>query len=269
LPGDEVMTIVTTARKPNEDLKARAMAISQASGYPYLERGKFNLEELLELHPSFLLLSNEGLSCYTKDGGRLFFHPSMAMVRLKALRKRKGNDLMLEAMALSPGDRVLDCTAGLCSDSLVALWGTGEEGELVALEQSPLIYWVVRYGLEHYHGSDRIMELSRRITLVNKDFREYLREIPPDSFDVIYFDPMFDAPVHASSSLGSLRPLACHDALTPADIAMAARAARKRVVIKQRTFFKFAQLGLHEIIGGKTSPVAYGVLIKEGGEGHG
>lgn len=262
------MTIVTTARKPSEEIRARAMAISQASGYPYLERGKFNLDELIALHDSFLLLSTEGLSCYTKEGGRLFFHPSMAMVRLKALRKR-GNDLMLEAMALSPGDRVLDCTAGLCSDSLVAMWGTGEEGEVVALERSPLIYWVVRHGLEHYQGSQRIMGLSRRITLINKDFREYLRDIPPESFDVIYFDPMFDAPVQSSSSLSPLRPLACHDSLTPLDIALAARGARKRVVIKQRSFFKFAQLGLHEIIGGKTSPIAYGVLIKEGGQGHG
>ncbi|MDD4657946.1 MAG: class I SAM-dependent methyltransferase [Eubacteriales bacterium] len=256
--------LVTTARKPSKATEAEAREIAAAHGIPCLPRGNRNLESLLREFNTVLVLSDRGLSCFT-PGGELFFHPNMAAVRIRLLRQGK-EDKMLDICELTPGDSFLDCTAGLCSDSLVAKYQVGEKGRVLSLEQSLPIYLVMLHGLKNANPP-RFRELARGIELVHADFRSYLQQLPPRSFDVVYFDPMFDVPVLEASSLMPLRPLACDKPLTPGDIDLAARVARRRVVVKQRSFFDFSRLGMSQR-GGPRRKTAYGVLeIKENENG--
>lgn len=250
--------IITTARKPSREMEAEAQEIGQRYDIPYLIRGNSNLNQLIEAHNIVLLLSREHLSCHTA-GGQLFLHPNMAAVRIKLLRQGKP-DKMLDVMDIHADDSVLDCTAGLCSDSLVAAYQVGDGGKVVALEKSLPVYIVVRHGLDYYSGPERFRDLAQGINLIHADYREYLRQLPAKSFDIVYFDPMFDVPVMETSALLPLRPLASHQPLDPTDISLAARVARKKVVVKQRSFFNFASLGLQRIAGSQNRKISYGVL---------
>lgn len=252
--------IITTARKPTVFIEQEARRLAAAHAIPYHPRGNRNLESFLSEFQAVLVLSSDNLSCFT-GAGQLFFHPNMAAVRIHLLCQG-GQDKMLEICALAPGDSFLDCTAGFCADSLVAKFRVGEGGTVVSLEGSLPIFLVMDYGLKNYPRPN-FRHLTQGIELVHADYRTFLRQLPPKSFDVVYFDPMFTAPVMQASSLLPLRPLAWDRPLDPEDIALAARVARKRVVVKERSFFDFTALGM-SAAGGKNRKTAYGVLeIKE------
>lgn len=78
-----------------------------------------------------------------------YFHPSMALVRLKRLRTG-GNDTLLSISGVTAGDTVLDCTAGLCSDALVFSYAVGAQGKVIAIEASRVLHAIVREGLQTY-----------------------------------------------------------------------------------------------------------------------
>lgn len=254
--------IITTARKPTESLVEEARKLGETYGIPFFPRGNQNLKAVIAAHETVLLLSRERLSCHTA-AGEFFLHPNMAAVRIKLL-KQGVEDKMLQVMDLQPGDSVLDCTAGLCADSLVAKFQVGEKGRVVALEKSLPVYIVVRYGLKHYSGPQRFRHLTGGIELKHVDFRDHLASIEPESYDIVYFDPMFDVPVLQASALMPLRPLACHNPPAREDIQLAARVARKKVVVKQRSFYDFSRLGLEKSWGGQNRKIAYGVLDIKG-----
>mgnify|MGYP000964892007 FL=1 len=79
-------------------------------------------------------------------GQALFFHPSMAILRMINL-KRGIPDRFLNAVNLTEGDTILDATMGLASDALIAAWAVGTDGQVLAVEYSPLIYLLVKDGL--------------------------------------------------------------------------------------------------------------------------
>ena len=89
----------------------------------------------------------------------------------------------------------------------------------------------------------------------------YLREQQDDSYDVVYFDPMFRRPLHESAGMDALRARADMRALTHETVAEARRVARRRVVMKERRESgEFERLGFFEVVGGKYSRVSYGVM---------
>uniref|UniRef100_UPI0025D0B145 class I SAM-dependent methyltransferase n=1 Tax=Selenomonas sp. F0473 TaxID=999423 RepID=UPI0025D0B145 len=101
----------------------------------------------------------------------------------------------------------------------------------------------------------------RRIAVHAADALTYLREQPDGSFDVVYFDPMFRRPLHESAGMNALRASADMRALTPETVAAACRVARRRVVMKERRGSgEFERLGFSEVVGGRYSRVAYGVM---------
>lgn len=254
------MLVITTARKPSRAIEIMAQDLGRRYNIPYIVRGNQRLDSMIEEHLTVLVLSRERLSCHTR-AGEFFLHPNMAAVRIKLLRQGK-EDAMLRVMGIQPGDSVLDCTAGLCADSLVAKFGVGAGGKVVALEKSLPVYIAVKYGQEQYTGPERFRDLAAGIELIHADYRDYLAALPGRSFDIVYFDPMFDNPVMEAAALLPLRPLAWHQPLTRADIALAARVARRRVVVKQRSFFDFSQLGLKPA-SGQNRRVGYGVMDVE------
>ena len=82
--------------------------------------------------------------------------------------------------------------------------------------------------------------------------------MPADSFDVVYFDPMFRIPINASSNMEPLRPISCEKPLTEATVKAALRVAHC-VVVKERGQKLLEALGCTEILGGRYSRVKYGI----------
>jgi ubiquinone/menaquinone biosynthesis C-methylase UbiE len=93
------------------------------------------------------------------------------------------------------------------------------------------------------------------------DYHQYLKLLPDNSFDIIYFDPMFRNPINKSSNLKPIRTLADMRSLTTESIKEARRVAKKRVVIKEAAGSnEFTRLGIVTTVGGKYSSIKYGII---------
>lgn len=253
---------VTTVPNPAPSLITRAHHIASTLNWPYVERGRETVRGYFKRFSAqqAIIVHSQGAKLEHPPHAPLFFHPSMGQVRLKRILQGEA-DRMLACAAVSPGDRVLDCTAGLCSDALLFAHAVGQQGEVIALESNPITASVIADGLQVYQSDmPELNESLRRIHLHLADHTAYLAACPSDSFDIVYFDPMFDSPQHESQSMEPLRTLANERPLSEATIIEAVRVARKAVVMKNsRGSLAFAQLGFSKIERGGTN-IAFGVI---------
>jgi 16S rRNA (guanine1516-N2)-methyltransferase len=257
--------IVTTAAKPSEQTMAKARALAdELSGRFQLRRGQ-TLSQLMTAGSDdqlLVVLDNE-VRYYTGSTSEqpLYYHPSMAFVRVKRLLRGE-RDPLIELSGCQPGDSIIDCTAGLAADSLVFSVAVGPEGSVTALESESVLHAVVREGLSSYEsGITEVDEAMRRIKLERMNHTDYLASLPDNSVDIVYFDPMFEEAIEESSAIGPLRSLANHGRLSEAAVQEAVRVARKCVMLKeQRGSSEFERLGFTRCKTKKTSKITYGVI---------
>lgn len=258
---------VTTSRRQTTDLVYRARQIAKELAIPYIGRDGCSLETVAAVvgAEGMIVVSPQRVSCVT-CAGEFFFHPGLAMMRIKELNNGK-TDQMIEAMSIGPGNTVLDCTMGLGTDAIVASYVTGAGGRVVGLESSAVIAFLVNRGLAaHPEPDPDIAAALRRVQVVQADHREYLRTLPPGSFDVVYFDPMFRLPRRKSPAINVMRTLADPDSLERETIHLALKVAVKRVVVKEGrdSRSELGRLGFKNIFGGRYAPVIYGVMDGQG-----
>ncbi|MCR5833839.1 MAG: class I SAM-dependent methyltransferase [Selenomonadaceae bacterium] len=254
--------IVTTARNPDINQENSAAEIAQRLGGKFVPREDLSFDIMKKIYgaENILLVKKNSVSVVTAEG-ELFFHPNTAHLRIKNLRSGEG-DRLIDALKISAGSTVLDCTLGLGSDALVESFVVTDSGKVIALEVNKLIAEVVRHGLKNFNDdSPHIIEAMRRVEVVNIDCRDYLNTCADNSFDVVYLDPMFRKPIHSSSGLNPIRPLADARPLTEEIIREACRVAKFRVVMKEHSGSEeFARLGFKIADGGKYSSVAFGII---------
>lgn len=255
--------IVTTAQRAGGVMASKAAEIAGRLKVPFIERKKTPLDIISRgWQDNILVVASTGLKLVTAQGS-IAFHPSMSKLRIKNL-SRGEEDALIKAMDISLGSTVLDCTLGMGADAIVAAFVTGPAGRVVGLESIPVMAAIVQDGLAHYVDEESCLnDAMRRVEVICQDHLEYLAAQPDNSFDAVYFDPMFRRPLHRSSSMEPLRGIANPAALNPDSVREAIRVAARRVVVKEtRNSGEFARLGFRRVTGGKYSPVAYGVIIK-------
>ncbi|MCS7464452.1 class I SAM-dependent methyltransferase [Paenibacillus doosanensis] len=227
-----------------------------------VRRARISLAQLCLTYddPDILLVTRERIEYYHEQQPALFFHPSTAAIRVKRLLNGE-SDTLLEMAGVRPGDRILDCTAGLGSDAVTLSFAAGQSGQVTALESSPLPFLLLQQGLGEYVSDiPGMTDAMRRIRVLHEEHLDFLRRQDAKSFDVVYFDPMFRKPIHESNSIRSIRQLADARALTEEAVHEARRAARRAVVMKEhRDSGEFARLGFAELHR-STSKIAYGVI---------
>ena len=228
--------IVTTASNETQSLTDKARSLSSRFGIEYYPRkGKEkSLKYLLEnIDPQIFVINNmRGLSYYESGKSEAFFHPNMAFQRINNL-KRGEQDSMAAACKLESGMSFFDGTLGLSSDSLVASYMVGEPGEVTAAEKSAPMYILAEEGLRFY--AERHSEwkpIIERINIKNIDNLDFMRQCGERSFDIVYFDFMFDKPVAESDGIQGIRNLACYDKITTEHVHEARRVAKSRIVAK-------------------------------------
>ncbi len=258
-------TIVTTSHKPDNESVKLATDAAQALNTEFVERNRMSFARMREKYgvENILVVNGRQMKLHTPLG-EYFFHPSMSVPRLKAIKQGKP-DHMVEAMSLKPGESVLDCTLGLGTDAIVAAYVTGPAGRVVGIESSPELAYLVKYGLKTYQTEIKMLkEAMTRIEVITGDCYRYLAAQPDNSFDIVYFDPMFRYPRVKSSSMEPLRGIVNSKPLHQNMIIQAVRVARKRVVMKENWFSKeFKRLGFVTVTGGRYSPVAYGIIDRQ------
>lgn len=241
--------IVTTARK-QADLEEKAQRVAHDLNILYVKRKSFSLQKLCAIHQAerLILLTEDKIKCvFCHDTNHSFyFHPNIAMVRLRRLRKGQ-IDLFIETSQLQVGQSLLDCTMGLASDATVASYVVGKEGKVMALESDPVIAYIVQNGLQRWKTNhDEFDQALRRVQVCQKDHLEYLRQCDTNAYDVVYFDPMFEQTVNHSFGISALKKLTSSQDLHDEVIEEAKRVARLRVVMKDsQGSSRFATFGFH------------------------
>lgn len=171
-----------------------------------------------------LLVYETKLCLVNQDGSELVFHPDTAMLRIKS-----SHDALSDLLGKEPL-RILDTTMGLASDSIVMAYAGHD---VTAVESNLMIHFIVSEGLKSYQsGSDALNKAMRSIKTVCAENLAYLKELPNDSFDVVYCDPMFSERITESKNLDGLRQYANNKAFSEEFLKEAKRVARKKIIIK-------------------------------------
>ena len=82
--------------------------------------------------------------------------------------------------------------------------------------------------------SEQLVEAMSRIEVIQSDAVEFLSQQADASWDIVYIDPMFNAPIEESSNFTPLRQVGVHSSLTEEWMEQAQRVCKRRVVVKDR-----------------------------------
>ncbi|MBS1150256.1 MAG: protein-L-isoD(D-D) O-methyltransferase [Myxococcaceae bacterium] len=215
----------------------RAQELAAAWGLPWLHRDRNAPQP--EGAEALLVLGGDGWTLRRPEGV-LRFSPGMAQLRIKRIDQGFAEDMLIRVGELRPSDHVLDCTMGLGADALVCARVVGPEGKVVALEKSLALYALAFEPLSRPYGPG-----FAQIEVRHADAALVLPTLPPKSFDVVLFDPMFGRPNKSSQAFDMLRHFADPSGLTAQMLADARKVARRWVVVKGSRYSKdFKKLGL-------------------------
>lgn len=255
------MYLISTSSKTNAYLIEQAKELSQLLQMPYVPRKHQSVEELLDAHhcAGALVVTKEGPSFVTKEGIPHQFHLSMAHLRLLEI-DRGHADHLLRAIGYETVTSVLDCTAGLGSDSAVISYGCPQLTRHTSIEGHPILGYITNYGFRHFqHKNPSVTEALRRIQLVICNYQDYLKQIKSNQYDVIYMDPMFENPVYESPQFLQWRGHLLESKIS-SNIVELSLEKSKRLVIKERKGSRlFKDIPPIEMVGGKYSSIAYGI----------
>lgn len=229
-------TVITTAGRPDAVSLNLAAKAAGVLGYEIVQRNKMSVARIQKEHESAVLVAGVNRFELFRIGMEkpFFFHPNSAAFRLKRLLKGETDPLM-EAAQLGKEDSFLDCTLGLASDSIIASYVTGDNGKVLGLEGDADIAFITQCGLHSFESnSEELTEAMKRIDVVHEDAVTYLKSQPDNSWDVVYIDPMFSAPIEESSNFTPLRLVGLKSSLTKEWMEQAKRVCIRRVVVKDR-----------------------------------
>lgn len=231
-----MITVITTGGRPDAESIELAHEASRSLGYPVVERRRASVTTLQQRYNANVLVAGKGRFELFRVGmdKPFFFHPNTAVFRLKRLLKGE-KDPLVEASGLLAGDSFLDCTLGLAADSIIASFTVGEGGLVTGIEADRDVAYLTYRGLSTFPTDDAVLqEAMGRIQVVQGEAISYLKSLPDNSWDVVYLDPMFHAPIEESSNFTPLREVGLHSSLTQQWWEEAVRVSRRRVVVKDR-----------------------------------
>lgn len=256
---------VTTAIKPSNTLLEKAKAIASQLEIPNITRKKLSIKKILDenaLDYVFIVQSEKIL--LKNFNNELFWHPGTSVIKLWETGLGGSNQL-IKAAQIQEGDHILDCTLGYGSDAIVMAWAAGETGKVTGLEDNRYLAFLACDGLKHYQQvSDPIRQAMHRVEVIHSNYKTYLSTQEDNSIDIVYFDPMFQSPNKASTSLNAIREFANMSDLDKRWVDEALRVCKKRVIVKERIGSGvFKKLGITKRIGEmRMGSVVYGILEK-------
>lgn len=255
---------ITTAGRTNLELKQQAMKVAEELHIPYIERNKKSVSALQEIvMDDCIVIGKKRLELYPyRETEPFFFHPNSAMFRIKRLINNE-HDPFLDAAKLEKGMTLLDCTLGLASDSIIASFAVSGTGRVVGIEGNKYLAYMVKEGLQQWDSGLLLMnEAMKMIEIHHANSYDFLKAQKSASFDVVYFDPMFEEPVIESDGIKSLSRFAIHDDLTHEIMKEAYRVARHRIVLKDHfRSERFKKYGFNVIVR-KSAKFHFGTLEK-------
>ena len=216
--------VVTTSVKTNNELNEKAHNIAKFLNLDYIPRNKRTIKQMLTQADGVIVVYKTKLSYFEGDK-ELFFHLDTSALKIK----NNDNEPLIEIID-NEKQNILDCTMGLAGDSIILSY---YEHKVTALEKNKIIYLIVSNGLKNYISHDeKINSSMRRIITHNIDSVKFLKNCPDNSFDIVYFDPMFSHNIEESKNLAGIETLANQDFPTADFLIEAKRVAKKKVIVK-------------------------------------
>jgi len=256
--------IITTAGRTNEKMTEQAIKIANDLNSRFVERKKRSLHSLQKIeNDDCLVVGKERLELFPfAENDPFFFHPNSAMFRIKRLINGE-HDPFVEAAQIHAGSSLLDCTLGLASDSIVASFVAGQSGIVTGIEGNPYLSYIVHTGLKTWEsGKMEINQAMAQIDVINDMSLNFLKSLPDNSYDCVYFDPMFEEQILESDGIKALSKFAVYVEMTQELIDEANRVAKERVILKDHfrsmRFEKF-NFRVHKR---KTAKFHFGVIEK-------
>lgn len=257
---------VTTTREKDKVLSQKAEKVSNDLNIPYIKRSNLSINKTISKENlDYLLVVEKDKLIIKGEGTEIFWHPSMTELKIKSI-KQGNKETMIEATELREGDSILDCTLGFAGDSVVFASVVGEQGTVVGTEINKYLAYLTEDGLRNYNKvNDETKKYMKSIKVVNTSYRDYLSKQTDNSFDVVYFDPMFEEPNKKSSTINAFREFTEHEGLSKEDIKEALRVCKRKVVIKERyELNSLDKLGIQKYYGVKRrGSIVYGVIEKD------
>jgi len=254
--------IVTTAGRTNKEMVQRAEETAKLLEIAYIPRKKRSIQAVQrDVQDDCLVIGKARIELFPLgEQDPCFFHPNSAMFRIKRLQNGE-NDPFIEACSLTAGKKLLDCTFGLGSDSITASFIVGATGRVTGCEGNRFLAYMMKNGLQTWNDGDSpILAAMNRIELKSCLALDLLKSLPPNSYDCVYFDPMFEENISESNGIKGIKQLAIYEPLTEETIYYAKRVARERVVLKDHfRSNRFKQFGFHVQIR-KTAKFHFGIL---------
>lgn len=243
--------IISTAVKVNDAQIKEAENLAKKWQVPYIKRKKLTIKQLHQDYGNLFIVYAGRYEYLDSEGNRLFFHPNTAVIRIKNKR-----DPLVDLVGTDK--MVLDCTMGLAGDSIVM---SSANNKVTALEHDTVIFEIVNKGLKQFDAiDDNIQQAMRNIQPIYIDFEKYLKNQADNSFDIVYFDPMFIHVIAESQNINGIKSRQSNQPLTDDILCHARRVAREKVIIKAH--YKddvFERLGFKRIVRENTK-FHYGVI---------
>lgn len=256
------MRVIATTSQSKSAIAPEFKEFLQESGFDFVPRRRKGLKALADEYNAqgVVVWQAEGPVLYIDDA-KFFFHPSMAKNRIALFRKSGFIDPLARACSMRENSSFLDCTLGLGADAVVASYFS-PVGRIVGLESSAPAAYVVKWGMKLYKSRMPWLDNAiKKIEVINCDHHSYLQQMQDDSFDIVYFDPMFRRPLLKSQAIAPLRLLANREPLEKKTIIEACRVARQRVVLKELVSSQeFKRLGFEKLVGNPHNKIAFGII---------
>ncbi|WP_419393763.1 class I SAM-dependent methyltransferase [Cytobacillus praedii] len=256
--------IITTAGRTNEEMTRQAIKVANDLNSRFIERKKRSVQIIQQIEmEDCIVVGKERLELYPKDETEpFFFHPNSAMFRVKRLMKGE-KDPFVDVANLQAGKRLLDCTLGLASDSIVASFIVGKEGKVTGIEGNPYLGYIVKNGLQSWvSGNPDMDQAMKSIQVINDLSLSFLKSVPDQSYDCVYFDPMFEEHILESDGIKALSRFAIYEEMTGLVIEEAKRVAKECVVLKDHFRSpRFERYNFH-VQKRKTAKFHFGIIEK-------
>lgn len=216
--------IVTTSVKTTLELNDNAQKLADELNLKYIKRNKSTIKQLLATVSGVIVVYKNKLS-YFENNSEFFFHLDTTALKIK----NSDNEPLVEIIGKEK-QSVLDCTMGLAGDSiLLSYYGHN----VTSIEKNEIIHLITSNGLKNYISpNEEINNAMRKIITHNYDCIDYLKRTSDNTFDIIYFDPMFSHDIAESTNLSGLAHLADNHFPYEEFIKEAYRVGRGKIIIK-------------------------------------
>jgi len=219
-----------------------------------VERRKMTIKDFFKNDDSPVIVIGQKLPVlYFSADDKIVYHENTMNFKLKRFNKYREVPPLIDIMPVSLNEQavIVDATMGMGND-LMLMVQLMKQAEFHAYEINPLIYFVIKHGIQQYYDND----LTKRIHF---HYGSAADEVIANA-DVVYVDPMFETTVSQQSGMQVLsRYTTRHDHDHLMDIVQRARCVVLKAHFRSPLFKRYG----FQVTVRRSSKSHFGILVNK------